>query len=151
MPNILVVEDNPHKRNKIVDLIKSIIPDSNIELSGSFTTGWNRVKSDKYDLICLDMSLPTFEQSDSEGGGRFRVFGGKDIAQKIKSKQFKSQYVFITQYKNFSDNNKNYSFEELKCELMGDYAGSCLDVIFYSNKNSEWRDKLKSHLMGING
>ncbi|MFT4805128.1 MAG: CheY-like chemotaxis protein [Psychroserpens sp.] len=150
MLEVLVVEDNPNKRNKIVDFIKSSIKNSNVQVCTSFTSGWNKVQGNKFDLICLDMSLPTFDQSDSETGGRFRVFGGRELAQKMKRKQIKTKYVFITHYKNFSDNKKSYSFEELKSELMTEYEESCLDVIFYSNKSSEWREKLVPLLMEVN-
>jgi CheY-like chemotaxis protein len=151
MLKILVVEDNDHKLNKIVDFIKVSSVEANIEVSRSFTSGWNKSQANNYDLICLDMSLPTFDKSDTESGGRFRVFGGKEIAKKIKRKNIKSKFLFITHYKNFSDNNKNYSFDELKRELLSEYKGLCLDVIFYSNKTSEWRDKLRSHLMEVHG
>jgi CheY-like chemotaxis protein len=150
MNKILVVEDNPNKRNKIVDFIRSCLSNVDVEVCFSFTSGWKEVQKNEYDLICLDMSLPTFDQSDSEAGGRFRVFGGKELAQKMKRKQIKSKYAFITHYKNFSDNKKNYSFEDLKAELMADYKEECLDVIFYSNKSSEWRGKLETLLMEIN-
>ena len=150
MFNILVVEDNFNKMNKVIDCINSNLSDVNLEVGESFTSGWKKINSKHYDLICLDMSLPTFDQSDSEVGGRFRVFGGRELAQKMKRKNIKSKYIFITHYKNFSDHNKSYSFDELKVELLDSFKESCIDVIFFSNKSSEWRDTFSNHLVELN-
>ncbi|MBN25496.1 MAG: response regulator [Alteromonadaceae bacterium] len=149
MLKILVVEDNPHKLNKIVDSIKSNDIEVQIDICRSFTSGWNEIKDNHFDLICLDMSLPTFDESETESGGRLRIFGGKELAKKMKRKKIEAKYIFITHYKSFSDNHKTYTFEELKSELLNDYKNKCLGVIFYHNKISSWRDELKSHLMEL--
>ncbi|MDX2368247.1 MAG: response regulator [Colwellia sp.] len=149
MEKVLIVEDNQHKLNKINEFIRSVNNELQIKVARSFTSAWDEIKTGEFTLICLDMSLPTFEQSESESGGKFRVFGGKELARKMRRKNIKSKFTFITHYKNFSDNNKNYSFDELKSELMNDYKEQCLGVVFYSNKSSDWRVELQNILMEI--
>ena len=149
MIEILIVEDNQYKLNKIIESISLISVDFHLEVARSFTSGWNKIISKEYALVLLDMSLPTYDQSESESGGKFRVFGGKELGRKMKKKSVPSKFAFITHYKNFSDDNINYSFDELKVELLHDYHGKCLDVIFYNNKSGEWRVQLESLLKGF--
>ena len=147
---ILIVEDNQYKREKIIAVISEHYKDMIVTESHSFTSGWQEAKKGIYDLICLDMSLPTFDKSKVSGGGEFRPFGGKELARKIKRRNIDSKFIVITQYKNFSDDNSSSTFESLRSELFSDYSDYCLSVIFYSNKTSDWKLELLKIVKGIN-
>ena len=147
MPNrILIVEDNEYKRTRIKELIFSEFPDCDITESYSFTSAWKLISNSRFDLLLLDMSLPTFDKTDSDPGGAFRVFGGKELARKIKRRNIETKFLFITQYKSFSDSTSSLSFEGLKKELLSQYKNECLGFILYSNTASEWRDDLVKHI-----
>ena len=137
MLKILIVEDNPYKLGKI----KRIIEDNfevKIDEAYSFTTGWQKLRELEFDLVCLDMSLPTFEPSSLSGGGEFRAFGGRELARKMSKRKMNTKFIVITQYKNFSDEKKNSTFDSLRSEMLQDYQKQCLGVIFFSNKQSDW-------------
>ncbi|TBL42478.1 response regulator [Hafnia alvei] len=140
--DILVVEDNEYKRKRIVEVIKSDFNDCIVTESYSFTSAWKFISEHVFDVILLDMSLPTFDKTDSDPGGVFRIFGGKELARKMGKRNVKSKFIFITQYKNFSDNINSYSYDDLKSELLFKYSSNCLGFILYSNTKSEWRDEL---------
>lgn len=107
------------------------------------------ITKENYDLILLDMSLPTFDKTTSNSGGDFRVFGGKELARKMNKRGKISKFIFMTQYKSFSDNINSYSYESLKEELLSQYPDVCLGFILYSNTKSEWRDELIGSIKGI--
>jgi CheY-like chemotaxis protein len=142
MKKILIVEDNPHKREKLFSLIKSLNNEYDIEDAHSFTSGWQLAQSGRFDLIFLDMSLPTFDKTAVSGGGDFRPFGGKEIARKLKRRKLNTKFIVITQYKSFSDNLNSSTFNSLKEEMLDDYSIECLGVLFYSNKSSDWKSEL---------
>ncbi|MDH5888966.1 MULTISPECIES: response regulator [Vibrio] len=147
MPNeILIVEDNEYKRTRIKELISTEFPDCKISECYSFTSAWKLISSNKFDLILLDMSIPTFDKTDSDLGGTFRVFGGRELARKIKRRAISTKFVFITQYKSFSDSTSSLSFEGLKDELLLQYEDECLGLILYSNTASDWREELIMHM-----
>ncbi|HDI3207966.1 TPA: hypothetical protein PMB08_003467, partial [Vibrio cholerae] len=108
----------------------------------SFNSAWQLIYKNNYNLILLDMSLPTFDKTESEPGGAFRVFGGKELARKMSKRNISSKIIFVTQYKNFSDNTNSCSFDSLRSELLTAYNNSCVGFILYSNMKSEWRDDL---------
>lgn len=148
---VLVVEDNEYKRKRICEALESndVKVKVDVDESYSFTSAWKKISSNNYDLIILDMSLPTFDKNQSEPGGAFRVFGGKELAKKMVKRGIDSKFIFVTQYKSFSDNISSYSFESIKIELIESYKDGCVGFIFYSNTQSDWRDELIMCLKGI--
>lgn len=141
--NILLVEDNEFKREKIIEHIKSINPNCNIVVTLSFTSAWQTIIKHEFDIIILDMSLPSFDISETENGGDFRDLGGKEIAQRMKKRKIKTPFIFLTHYRNFSDNLNTYSFDSLKKELLTTYPEQCLDFIFFNSQDSNWRQQVK--------
>lgn len=147
MIKILIIEDNPYKREKIKKVLSEITENkSNICEAYSFTSGWNAVNEHSYDLICLDMSLPTFDQDGQNSGGESRVFGGKEIARKMKRRKIISKFVVMTQYKKLSDEKSSETFDEIRSELLENYSDQCLEVLFYSNKHRDWAESLEKIL-----
>lgn len=147
--NILVVEDNEFKRKRIVEVLQSEFKEISVTESYSFTSAWKMITKYKFDLILLDMSLPTFDKTTSNSGGDFRVFGGKELARKMSKRSTHSKFIFITQYKSFSDNVNSYSYESLKDEQLSQYQEKCVGFILYSNTKSEWREDLIGAVKGM--
>ncbi|HHR5881042.1 TPA: response regulator [Providencia alcalifaciens] len=147
--SLLVVEDNEFKRKRIVDTIKTEFENIEVTECYSFTSAWKTIAKVSFDLILLDMSLPTFDKTATNSGGDFRVFGGKEIARKMNKRNKDIKFAFITQYKSFSDNVNSYSYGALKEELLNNYIDSCLGFILYSNNQSDWREELVSIIKRI--
>ncbi|MFZ8143637.1 response regulator transcription factor [Alteromonas macleodii] len=147
MNKILIVEDNPYKLEKIKEVIDESF-EVEIDEAYSFTTGWQKLRELDYDLVCLDMSLPTFEPSALSGGGVFRAFGGRELARKMSKRGMNTKFIVITQYKNFSDEKKNSTFESLRSEMLENYSEHCLGVIFFSNSQSDWTSSVAKIIKG---
>lgn len=142
MVKILLVEDNQYKRDKILSVLNSISGDVEIDNSESFSTAAQRLEKLKYDLVILDMSLPTYDKSKYETGGQFRPFGGKELASKIRRKRIESKIIFITQYDSFVKDGVTYSFKELSGEILTEYDSMCLGFIYYDSTSTKWRQDL---------
>lgn len=140
---ILVVEDNQYKLNQIKSALLTTPEHTlSVESAHSFTSAWKQIRSVKFDLIILDISIPTFDKSGTDSGGSFRTFGGKEIALKMKKRNLITNFIFITQYKNFSDKDNSYSLGELKKELISQFD-HCLGVILYKNESHGWKKELQ--------
>lgn len=148
MIKILIVEDNMHKRQSIISSIKSSFDDSIIDEAHSFTSAWSLLLNNDYNFALLDMSLPTFDKTDTNTGGTFRVFGGKELARKILRRKINTPFLFISQYKNFSEDKSSHSFDSLRKELIENYPEQCKGFIFYSNANSEWKEEITNIIKG---
>ncbi|WP_218641751.1 hypothetical protein [Aeromonas sp. RU39B] len=133
-----------HKRQSIISSIKNSFDNIHIDEAHSFTSAWSLLLKNNYSFALLDMSLPTFDKTNNNTGGTFRVFGGKEIARKITRRKIETPFMFITQYKNFSEDSSLYSFESLKAELIESYPEQCKGFIYYNNASSEWKDEINN-------
>jgi len=149
MKRILFVEDNAHKRSRVIESINSIDSSINVFEAWSFTSGCQKIEVESYDLLLLDVSLPTYDRSGAESGGRFRVFGGREIARKVFRNHLSCKIAFITQFNSFSDKGNSYTFEALQNEIASELDGKYLGMIYYNSAISTWRDELAKILKEI--
>lgn len=142
MKKILFVEDNAHKRNRVREYILSLEEDVEVEEAHSYTSGSRKLEESQFDLFLLDVSLPTYDRVGAESGGRFRVFGGREIARKIFRRSACSKIAFVTQFDSFSDKGNSYTFAALQAEISDELGDSYKGMIFYGSSISSWRDEI---------
>lgn len=140
--NILIVEDSPHKVSKVSEHLLSLEYDVCLTKAYSFTSGWQALEVKKFDLILMDMSLPTYDRRDADPGGRFRPFGGRELARKLVRRGIKSTVVFLTQYESFSDKAGSHTFNSLREELIRDCGELFGGMIFYDSSKLAWKEEL---------
>lgn len=144
--NILIIEDNLLKREKINNFISSNY-DAALFEAASYNSGLNMALSEKFDLLILDMSMPTFDRTDTTHGGRFRALAGKDIAVKLAKLKRLVPFVILTGYKDFSYNSQSMSIEQIDESLRsigGDYKG----CIVFDSTDSVWKERLSEIIDG---
>lgn len=140
--NILIIEDNPLKREKIQEFVSANYRAKLFE-AASYNSGLNLVLSERFDLIILDMSMPTFDRTDVTHGGRFRALAGKEIASKLAKLKRLVPFVVLTGYKDFSVNSQSLSIEQIdqSMRLIGDQYKGC---IIFDAADSVWKEQLSA-------
>lgn len=148
---ILLVEDNYHKRQKIIDFVKTNYMNATINEAHSFSSGSKAATEIDYDLVILDISLPTYDKVGNEAGGRKRMFGGREIARKLTRRRPGSKIVFLTQYDAFSEGGLSLSFDELGEILKTECGDSYLGLIHYDSAKSSWKELLYIAFRKVSG
>lgn len=146
---ILIVEDNYHKRERVILFLKEKIPNCIITEAHSFTAGCQCVLDGQFAIVLMDMSLPTYDKSPTESGGRFRTFGGREISRKIIRRGINTKIIFITQYESFSDKGRSQSLEDLNQELKEECGTHYLGLAHYDSSKSLWKEQITQYLSGI--
>lgn len=135
MLKILILDDNNDKTTKISRVLKKIdgISENSIELAQDIASGKKKVKEKKYDLLVLDMQLPSrYDQPPLRDGG---VQFLKEIRTNERRYNIPKEIISITEYEDiFKDINK-----ELK-EI----------THLHYNNTSEWEEILKSKIRLLN-
>lgn len=144
--NILFVEDNPHKRARVIEYIKSLLPECEVIEAYSFSSGCQAISQHEFAFVLLDISLPTYDREGNESGGKFRPFAGKEIARKLIRSGSKSRVAFITQYNSFSDRGTSYSFDSLGRDLANEIGESFAGLVFYDSSRSSWKTEISAIL-----
>lgn len=145
---LLLIEDSPHKMAKISDHIGSLDLGFVVTPTHSFTSGCKAIEGDEFDFVILDMSIPTFDKTDAQAGGKFRTFGGREIARKIVRKGLSLRIIVLTQYQSFSDKGQSISYDDLKAALSKECGGNFAGMIFYDGSKSSWKNELTDALKG---
>lgn len=148
---ILLVEDNEIKLNKISAFVKEMVTVLEMVEVRSYTAAVKKIRSDTFDLVILDMSLPTYERGGAESGGRTRTFGGKEVALRLQRKNRNTPFLVLTQFDGFQDGERYIDLENLGAILKKDCGKSYLGLIKYGAINNNWKNELRSIVESVGG
>ncbi|MER8406825.1 hypothetical protein [Mesorhizobium sp. M0768] len=144
--NLLLVEDEEHKTN---DLLRRL------EVAGfgkpTVATGVRdavlAVMQRPFDLIVLDMALPTFAKGEvASAGGVAQSMGGIEILRALKSSGAKANLIIVTQYPEILINGEKIRLSALPRLLTARYGQNVLGSILYSFKTPEWEKSFDAAL-----
>lgn len=136
MIKILIVEDDLNKCNQLKESLQKSLGDLIIEERRSYQSGLKEIINVKYDLILLDMSMPTYDD-----GERYRAFAGRDILQQMMRRKIYIKTIIVTQFETFGDDNK-VSIEELKESLESTYKEIYSGIVYYNAGLLNWKEEL---------
>lgn len=140
---ILIVEDDDIKRNRISGFLKQAYPSAEIEENASYQSGLGSVLNSKFDMIILDMTMPIFDVSPEEDGGRPQPYAGRKILQQMKRRNINASVIIVTQFDIFGDEKNTKTLFELNKELTQEFQGLYKGSVFYHASQDRWQDELK--------
>ena len=149
--NILIIEDNQNKLRQIQELLFSVYSNFNITCKFSYQSGLKELVEGNYTIAILDMTLPTYDISPSEDGGRLRVYGGKEILRQIARKNIIVKTIIVTQFDRFGETNNTISLNKLIEELDDEYSDINLGAVYFNSAVNNWKDELISIIMSYLG
>lgn len=137
---ILIVEDNKNKLLRLKEFIAGMKLSEKVEITeaNSFTSGIRRVSEKCWDVIILDMSLPTYDITHRENGGDKKPVAGKEIMKRMIHRNILIPVIIVTQFETFGENKMTLDIlnEEFENEFKKVWRGT----IFY--EGDEWQDDL---------
>jgi CheY-like chemotaxis protein len=137
MKKILLVDDDDYK----IANIKSFLEEEkeySIAIENALNPGLRRIREENFDLILLDMSMPTFKITERKN---FNSFGGIDFLREMKRKKNCTPVIIVTQYEIFGEGMSRKTAEtiDLECkESFDNYKG----IVIYSSTKNTWKEKL---------
>lgn len=134
---ILLVEDEQHKQEELTTCLQKFYGDQ-LELSHveSVHDAFWAVSIDDFDLVILDMALPTFS---SEGAttqrGLDQAQGGVEVLRTLKSRGIKSNIIIITQYPDIAVADKRLKLASAAPLLSQRYDQNVIGGILYKYRS----------------
>src|SRR5688572_11886351 len=105
---ILIVEDDENKRNQLINFIKDEFPETDIKTAKSMQSGLRTIINEKFDLVLLDMTMPTFDIDVNEvTGGRPQPYAGREILRQMRRRNLETPVLVITQFDRFGDTSNS--------------------------------------------
>lgn len=144
--NILLVEDEIHKRDEInscVQEVFGVLP----AMVDSVSSAVLRVKSDNYDLIILDMALSTFGESAGDNKkGHDQAQGGIEVLRALKGYRKRTNILIITQYPDFFIGGVKVKLKNSPQIINDKYSQTVVGAILYTYKSKATLQKITSIL-----
>jgi CheY-like chemotaxis protein len=140
---ILLIEDDANKADQIMTMLPKLCDAPETEVRRSFQSGLKEAVLGSYDVVLLDMTMPNYDVTQREPGGKERRYAGKEIMRQIARRQKPLPIIIITQYEQFEENGETIKFPELVKLLKTDFPDNFVGAVFYQAGSIAWADELK--------
>ncbi len=108
----------------------------------SFHSGMKAIYEESYDLLLLDMSMPMYDVTVRDTGGRPLPLAGRDILFKMYRSKIHAKVIVITQYEDF----EGISLNQLNYDLQHDFPTLYCGSVYYNTTHDTWKDDLMTIL-----
>lgn len=137
-----LVEDEDPKREAVLSLLHREFSSHTVETARSVKSAIHLIADSVPDLLLLDMSLPTFDISPGEPGGRPQSFGGIEVLRYLDSLDLFLPTVVVTAYEAFKrPNGQPVASDVLEAELARDYPSCFCGLVQFDPIRGEWGRK----------
>lgn len=143
---VLIIEDDPHKLMRLETFVSNALGAAAIVSKRAYQSGLDEAIEGVPDIIVLDMSLPTYEITPTEGGGRSRPYGGREILDEIKRKGLRPRVIVVTGLPSFGEGDEKMSLEEMKEILARDFPQIYRSTVYYHASEAAWQGALEAAL-----
>lgn len=143
---ILLVEDDDYKSSDIARAIVKKLNNSEVIKAASVTSALRYVSSQSFDLLILDMSLPTFDLSGAGGGGSPQSQGGVEVLRLMKRRHLTAPVIVITQYPDIEFDGQEVPLARASKLLAERFQLPVLACLAYEFDRDTWRHDLSAVL-----
>ena len=140
---ILLVEDDHFKQELIEAALNERYANASVSLARSVQQAVKLIRSDEYDLIILDIALPSH---DSKAGGAQPISqpaGGIEVLLELSYEERSDPVIIVTQYPEIEFNGRLYALAKARSALTRLISVNIQDVIFFNAQASAWRDQFR--------
>lgn len=141
---ILIADDSNHKIEEVKVLLfdRLDIDPQDVFVTMSFKETIKEITRVNYDLVILDMSMPSSSGSLSRSS---RTLAGKDVLATVSYRQIIGvKFVLFSQFSEFGRHDDVVSLSDIYDSLADEYGDYLLGFVKYENSSSSWKDKLES-------
>jgi CheY-like chemotaxis protein len=149
MEKIIFIEDDKKKIDHISRFIFDNYPSIKLDIKESYSSGLKALLSETYDLLLLDMSMPTYDKSFDAKGGFHEKFAGHMILKEIMRKKRPLKTILITMFDVFPIDDNFISLSAFSEQLKKEFGEYFIGTVYYNSQDISWKInllKLISHL-----
>lgn len=140
--DILLVEDDDNKRSQLEAFLRETTPGASVDCARSLQSGLRQITSHPYDLVLLDMTLPTFDIGVDEDGGRPQAYGGRELLRQMERRGLATPVIVVTQFSRFGEGSDARTLGQLHQQLQAEHPRTYQGRVFYDAGVSGWQEAL---------
>ncbi|WP_447077711.1 response regulator [Shewanella algae] len=139
---VLIVEDDDYKQENISKFIKGKFADATVKTATSLSEAIASIDNDIFDLIFVDMAIPSHKAEPGEGTAISFLTGGIDVLIELNESGRKDKCIVITQYPSIEISGEHYSLEVAPIKLKEFLDCEVLACIYYVEDDIGWIKEL---------
>lgn len=149
LKSILLVEDDQFKAKAVLSLMANDFPDVTVEQAKSLSAGYRKLEAHQFDLLLLDMSLPTFDVGPHDSGGEPLGFGGFKLLDLLTESGLALPTIVVTQFEQFGEGEHAISVHSLNDSLRKTFPDHFIDLVRYNSASTDWRIDLSKLILQL--
>lgn len=145
---LLFVEDEKNKERDVLGFIREELSGYSVSVQHSVTSAIIDIRSNKYDIALLDMSLPLYDKEDSSYSdyNEYDPFGGVAIIEEIDRKMLTTKVIVITAFDVLGDGANQIEFKQIETRLASEYPDNFIGAVYYNLSSTKWKEAIKTYL-----
>lgn len=143
---ILVVEDDENKRQQLVNFLQEYRRDIIVIVERSLQSGLRKIRKESFDVVILDMTLPTYDTTPDESGGQTHIFGGREFLEQMSRFNINTPAIVVTQFVTFGKGPRAMSLQDLHGELLREHPTRYQGAVYYHAAIRGWQTALRERL-----
>lgn len=132
---ILVIEDDNFKAE---DLRREILNECEVSIVGSVRDAVVTVLNQSFDIVVLDMALPTFTANAASASGTAQPQGGVEVLRALKSVSAGTPVIIVSQYPDLEVDGEFHSLEQSPGVLSARYGIRVVGAVVYDFQDRTW-------------
>ena len=147
--NALIVEDDENKRIQLESFIRKAFPQAMVSIAKSLQSGLRLILLEKYDYVILDMTMPTYDISVEEDGGRPQAYAGREILRQLDRREIVLPVIVVTQFDRFGEGKETLTLSELDAQLRMQHPHIYMGSVYYNPALEGWKQELSRAIKKI--
>lgn len=147
---ILLVEDESPKLAHIRRFLRESFSQLSVVEARSVSSALDSIDENDFDLLLLDMSLPTFDVGQGEQGGRPQGFGGIEILRQMEMGGDSIATIVLTGYEAFPDETGQIiDLPTLRLRMTNEFPGVVKGVVHFNSALEDWKIDFRQRIEAV--
>ena len=142
MFEVLIVEDDNFKKEALVDLIGSNVPNARIQCVADVSTAVAAINQSKFHLIIIDMALPSHPVVSGGGSPMSLLTGGLEVLLELNSLERTDHCIIVTQYPDIEIAGNFYALDAATAAIRENLSCNVIGCFQYAENSSDWSEAL---------
>jgi CheY-like chemotaxis protein len=142
-PAVLLVEDDVFKQRELQAALLELMPTAKISVGRSVRQAVSLLSARRYDLILLDMALPSHEVRPAAAQPMSQPSGGVELLLELSFEGREDPVIIVTQYPEIEFDGRFYSLVQF-IKAFGRKANANLKgAVYFNVLDGGWRADLQ--------
>ena len=143
---VLLVEDDPSKEDRLTQAILEVHPSASLQIARSVQQAVVNVDKGPFDLIVLDIALPSHQSQVGGAQPLQQPSGGVEVLLELSFGQRSDRVVIVTQYPDIEFGGKFYPLSKFPRMASNDLSINLKAVVKYHPSGESWKTTFKREI-----